>query len=125
MIRAVDRNMHADDVLDAGTPLAGRSSTVRDRLDRPVGKVAAFCAAMPSTTFRQRIGQVPTLLVGTVIGRAGGEHVYDVGAGQMTQPRLHGTDPPKRRNWIARIPRACGCRTSAILRDWSWHANTV
>jgi hypothetical protein len=34
---------------------------------------------MPSTTFRQRIGQVPTLIEGTVLGRAGGEHVYDVG----------------------------------------------
>jgi hypothetical protein len=41
--------------------------------------VAAFYAAMPSTTVRQLIGQVPTLLEGTIVGRAGGEHVYDMG----------------------------------------------
>ena len=79
MIRAVDRNMHADDVLDAGTPLAGRPSTVPNRLDRPVGKMAPLYAAMPSTTVRRLTGQVPTLLEGTIVGRAGGEHVYDVG----------------------------------------------
>jgi hypothetical protein len=39
-MRAVNRGRHADDVLDADTPLAGRPSTVRSRLDRPVGKVA-------------------------------------------------------------------------------------
>ena len=59
-MRAVNRGRHADDVLDAGTPLAGRPSKLRNRLDRPVGNVAAFHAAMPSTTFRQLIGQVPT-----------------------------------------------------------------
>src|ERR1035437_10461319 len=51
---------------------------VRSRLDRPAGKVAAFYAAMPSTTFRRLTGQVPTLLEGTIVGRAGGEHVYGV-----------------------------------------------
>ena len=59
MIRAVKRGRHADDVLDAGTPLAGRPSTVRNRLDRPVGKVAAFYAAKPN-------------------GCVGPEHTHDV-----------------------------------------------
>jgi hypothetical protein len=39
----------------------------------------AFYAAMPSTTVRQLIRQVPTLIEGTIVGNAGGEHVYDVG----------------------------------------------
>ena len=78
MIRAVNRGRHADNVLDADTPLAGRPSTVRNRLDRPAGKVVAFYAAMPSTTFRRLTGQVPTLLEGNMVGRAGGEHVYSV-----------------------------------------------
>jgi hypothetical protein len=50
----------ANDVLDAGTPLTGRPSTVRNRLDRPLGKVAASYAAMPSATVRRLTGQVPT-----------------------------------------------------------------
>ena len=49
-MRAVNRGRHADDVLDADTPLTGRPSSVRNRLDRRVWKVAAFYVAMPSTT---------------------------------------------------------------------------
>ena len=76
MIRAVDRNLHADDVLDTDTPRAGRPSTVRNRHVRRVGRLAAFYAAMPSTTVRGTIGSTAQ-------------------QGQMTQPRLHGTNPPR------------------------------
>jgi hypothetical protein len=39
-----DRGRHAYDVVDADTPPAVRPSTVRNRHDRPVGKVAgAWC----------------------------------------------------------------------------------
>ena len=79
VMRAMDRSQHTDDMVDADTPLAGRPSTVPNRLDRPVGKMAPLYAAMPSTTVRRLTGQVPTLLEGTIVGRAGGEHVYDVG----------------------------------------------
>src|ERR1017187_5293702 len=78
LFRSVKRGRHADDVLDADMPLAGRPSTVHNRRNRPVGKVASFYAAMPSTTVRQLIGQVPTLLEGTIVGRAGGDLVYSV-----------------------------------------------
>jgi hypothetical protein len=40
LIRAVKRGPHANDVLDADAPLAGRPSTVRNRHNRPAGKVA-------------------------------------------------------------------------------------
>jgi len=75
VIRAVDRRRCA-----RCRHTAGRTAVnCRNRRNRPVWKVAAFYAAMPSTTVRQLIGQVPTLLEGTIVGRAGGEHVYDMG----------------------------------------------
>jgi hypothetical protein len=43
------------------------------------GRWPAFYVAMPSTTGRQLIGQVPTVIEGTIVGRVGGEHVYDLG----------------------------------------------
>lgn len=75
MIRAMKRGRHVDDVLDAGTPLAGRPSTVRNRRYRPVGTWRALYVAMPSTT-------VP-----------GGTIRSTAQYGQMTQPRLHGIYP--------------------------------
>ena|ERR1035441_6970077 len=67
---------------ESGAPCrytAGRTAvSCRNRRYQPVGKVPAFYAAMPSTTVRQLIGQVPNLLDGTIVGRAGGEHVYSV-----------------------------------------------
>ena len=79
MIRAVKRGRHADDVLDADMPLAGRPSTVRSRLDRPAGKVAAFMRRCPQRLSAGSPGKFRPSSKGTIVGRAVGEHVYDVG----------------------------------------------
>jgi hypothetical protein len=74
LIRAVNRCRHADNVLEADTPLAKRPSTVRNRFSWPVGKVAG-------------------VLCGHALDdRARGTIKSTAWHGRMTQPRLPGMD---------------------------------